>query len=244
MLCALGGVVAIIRGILSGRRPPYEPAGSTVGGSPPEAIEGRAEAIVVLNSPATDKACVQYEEKIKVSAPPGEMANAEGKETAGEVFEDFVGFEMADRAVGAFLVTSAAGKAIVWPGVEDVSYMDGWTTRKNDYGDRKVYERYLRAGVIVRVRGVPGKLPQMMSEMETEAEDLPSDLLRALESRADLASLPCYWPRKGRPFSVKEEGAELDAGDEETGPVAHFVLAGVAFLLAAALLYCAYGRLF
>src|SRR3569832_182523 len=203
MLCALGGLVAIVRGILSGRRPPYSPAGSTLpSGGWPEATEGRTEAIVMLEAPATDKECVQYEEKVKASAPVGELSDDKGNEAVLEQVEDLIDFEIADRAVGAFVVKSDAGKAIVWPGVDDVSYMDGWTSKENDAEDRDVYERILRAGMIVRVRGVPGTISQMMSEMATEAEDLPEDLLKALESRADLSNLACYWPRKNSRFSV------------------------------------------
>jgi len=228
---------------MSGRRPPYSPAGSTADGAPPEAIEGRTEAIVMLDSPATDRKCVQYEEKVEASSPVGELADDGGKEAVMNQVEDLLDFKISGRAVGVFLVKSDAGKAIVWPGLGDVRYMDGWTKRKNDYGDRRSEERCLREGMIVRVRGVPGKLPQMMSEMTTEAEDLPGDLLKTLETRKDLADLACYWPRKDSPFSVEEEGAELDAGDEETGPIAHFILAGVAFLLAATLMFCAYRRI-
>ena len=228
---------------MSGRRPPYSPAGSMVNGYPPEAIEGRTEAIVMLDSPATDQKCVQYEEKVESAAPTGELANDSGAEAVLDQVEDLIEFEIADRAVGAFLVKSDAGKAIVWPGVGDVSYMDGWTKRENDAGDREHDERFLREGMIVRVRGVPGTLQQMMTEMTTEAEDLPEDLLKALQSRADLRELGCYWPSKNTKSSVEEEGAETDEGDEETGPVAHFVLAGVAFLLAATLMLCAYKRI-
>lgn len=244
ILSSIGGLTAIVRGILSGRRPPYSPAGSMLpSGGWPEAIEGRTEAIVMLESPATDKDCVQYEEKVKASAPVGELADDKGNEAVGAQIEDLLDFEIADRAVGAFLVKSDAGKAIVWPGVGDVAYMDGWTDKENDSEDRDVYERILRANMIVRVRGVPGTISQMMNEMVEEAEDLPEDLLKALESRQDLSNLACYWPRKNSRFSVEEEGAELDEGDEETGPVAHFVLAGVAFLLAGVLMFCAFKRI-
>jgi len=244
LLSALAGVVAIIRGILSGRRPPYSPAGSTLdSGGWPEAIEGKTEAIVTLESPATNSECVQYEEKVKSSAPVGELANDDGQEAALSQVEDMMSFEIADRAVGVFLVASEAGKALVWPGIGDVGYEDGWTKRENAFEDRESEERILRAGMIVRVRGTPGPISQMMSEMIDEAEDLPEDLLKALQSRGDLSALACYWPRKGRHFSVEEEGAELDEGDEETGPVAHFVLAAVAFLLAGVLMFCAYKRI-
>jgi hypothetical protein len=244
VLCAGGGLFAIYRGILSGRRPPYSPAGSTLpSGAWPEAIEGRSEAIVMLDSPATSRECVQYEEKIESAPLTGELADDEGRESTLSQVEDLLEFEIADRAVGAFLVASAAGKAIVWPGVGDVRYMDGWTKRENNAGDRESDERFLRAGMIVRVRGTPGTISQMMSEMVERAEDLPEDLLKALETRQDLSSLPCYWPRKGGKLWVEEEGAETDEGDEETGPIAHLVLAAVAFLLAGVLMFCAYKRI-
>jgi hypothetical protein len=241
VLSSIAGLTAIIRGIMSGYRPPYSPAGTSLpSGGWPEAIEGRTEAIVMLESPTTDKECVQYEEKVEASAPVGELADANAKEAVLNQVEDMMDFEIADRAVGVFLVSSDKGKAIVWPGLGDVAYEDGWTKKENDYEDRESEERILRAGMIVRVRGVPGTISQMMSEMVDEAEDLPEDLLKALKTRGDLSSLACYWPRKNTHFSVEEEGAELDEGEDETGPFAHFVLAGVAFLLAGTLVFCAY----
>lgn len=241
---SVAGFAAVIAGLLAARRAPYMPPGSTLpSGAPPEAIEGRAEAIVMLESPATNSECVQYEERVEASAPPGELADDDGKEGVLAQVEDFVPFQIADRAVGVFLVAGETGKAIVWPGLGTVSYEDGWTKRKNDSGDRESDERILRAGTIVRVRGTAGLLSQMLTEMSTEAEDLPEDLLHALQTRADLAPLACYWPNKRASFSVEEEGAVLDEGEDEAGLGLNLIVAAVAFALSALLIFCAYRRI-
>lgn len=240
LLSALGGLGAVVAGLAANRRPPYLPAGSTLrSGAPPEAIEGRAQAIVTMESPTTNSDCVLYEERVDASVPPGDLhSDDDGK--LEEFEEEVVDYEIVDRCVGVFLVASDAGKAIVWPALGTVSYMDSWTSRENDHQNRKSSERMLKAGTIVRVRGEPGMFSQMMEEMVPSAEELPEDLLHALQTRADLVSLPCYWPRKKTEFSVEEEGAELDEGDEVAGPTAHYVMSGVAFALSGMLLFCAY----
>lgn len=240
LFSALGGVGAIVAGLVANRRPPYMPAGSTLrSGAPPEAIEGRIEAIAEMESPTTNSDCVFYEERVDASVPPGDLhSDDDGK--LQEFEEEVVDYEIVDRTVGVFVVASEAGKAIVWPALGTVSYMDSWTSRENDRQNRKSSERMLKAGTIVRVRGEPGMFSQMLEEMEPAAEELPEDVFHALRSRPDLPSLPCYWPRKNTEFSVEEEGAELDEGDEVAGPVAHYVMSGVAFALSGMLLFCAY----
>jgi hypothetical protein len=236
----LAGIGAIVAGLVANRRSPYMPAGSTSrSGAAPEAIEGYAQAIVTLESPTTNSECVLYEERVDASVPPGDLHSDDDGKLA-EVIEETVDFEIVDRSVGVFLLASEAGKALVWPGLGTVSYMDSWTSRENDSENRTSAERMLKAGVIVRVRGEPGMFSQMMEEMSQAADDLPEDLLHALQTRADLIQLPCYWPRKRGEFSVEEEGAELDEGDEVAGPVAHYVMSGVAFVLSGLLLFCAY----
>lgn len=241
LISFLAGIGAIAAALAAKRLPPYMPAGSTLrSGAPPEAIEGYTQAIVTMESPTTNSECILYEEKVEASVPPGDLHSDDDGKLA-EVIEETVEFEIVDRSVGVFLVASEARKALVWPGLGTVSYMDTWSSRENDSENRTSAERMLKAGTIVRVRGEPGMFSQMMEEMSQAADDLPEDLLHALQTRADLIQLPCYWPRKRGPaFSVEEEGAELDEGDEVAGPVAHYVMSGVAFALSGLLLFCAY----
>ena len=239
ILSAVAAVAAVLTGIAANRRPSPAPAGSTMpSGAAPPLIEGRAEPIVMMEAPATNRECVQYSERVEASVPPGDLHSDDGGE-AEEIIEETVDQNIVNRAVGAFLVVSDAGQAIVWPALNDVRYVEGWTSRENDDENRTSYEKVLPKDTIVRVFGTPGMHSQMMEEMVERAEDLPDDLLRELQTRPDLPSLPCYWPRGGE-FWVEEEGAELDEGDDEAGLGLHLAFAAVASVLSAVLLACAY----
>jgi hypothetical protein len=195
----------------------------------------------MLEAPATNRECVQYSERVDAAVPADDLhSDDDGK--AQEAVEETVAQRIVDRAVGVFLVVSEAGQAIAWPGLGDVRYIEGWTSRENDDENRTSYEKVLPKDTIVRVFGRPGMHAQMMQDMIDRAEDLPEELLQALQTRPDLQSLPCYWPRGGE-FWVEEEGSELDAGDDEAGLGLHLAFAAVAAVLSVVLLACAYKRI-
>ena len=239
ILAAFAALVATILGFRARGRPDPMPAGSVLrNGAPPPLIEGRAEPIMMLEAPATNRECVQYTERVDASVPPGDLhSDDDGK--LEEFAEEVVDQEIVNRAVGVFLVVSEAGKAIVWPTLDDVSYVEGWSSRENDSENRTSSEKVLPKDTIVRVFGSPGMHSQMMEEMIERAEDLPEDLLHALQTRPDLQSLPCYWPRGGE-FWVEEEGAVLEEGEDEAGLGLHLTFAAVAAVLSVVLLTCSY----
>jgi hypothetical protein len=249
ILSGLAGAVSAAAALIASRRP--VPA--------PGFIEGRAAPIVALSSPATGRDCVQYHERVETPRPQAlleGLAEAEAENRRGFYDEEAiagravgsffagraVGTYFVNRTVGAFLVESEAGKAVVWPDEKSMSYAAGWTARETDDGSRVSSERILPVGAKVRVSGTPGTFDAMMAGMARQAADLPNDLLTALQMREDLRALPCYWPRGGG-FSVEEEGAVLDEGDEPAGPGVYLMIAAAAFLLSALLMTCAYRRI-
>ncbi len=186
-----------------------------------DAPTGRATPLTELFSPVTERPCACYRERMtpEVERPLSERSRP--------LYPDC----LFDRVRGVFLVETASGRVLVWPGLNSVAFADGWTQRSRS-GENVLEEQVLAAGAQVVVRVAPGRYEEMMTAMASVAADQPLETLKALQTRADLRGLPCYWPGASELLIQEVSG---DPADEPAGP-GTFIVAGAAFIGLAALL--------
>lgn len=136
---------------------------------------------------------------------------------------------ISDGERGVFLVNDGSRTVLVWPTGIPIGYCGGWDRRESPDGGRLVRERTIEAGARVLLRGRAGRFSDMMAAMSGSASDLPTELLRVLQTREDLRALPCFW--SGNLEGLWEEGAEPEPPGELglTALIAGLACAAVSF---------------
>ncbi|MDE2489782.1 MAG: hypothetical protein KGM24_02980 [Elusimicrobia bacterium] len=194
---------------------------------------GLARALVPTQGPASGRDCAYYQERDAGAPLGGAFSGGQDDPDAGGTF--------AAHDSGVFLVEDAAGgRALVWPDPSAVGFVEGWSERPNSDGSpRVVSERALADGAPVELTGPAGSYAQMMAAMGAGAENLPPDVLRALQTRPDLRALPCYWPGP-QGLTVREiPSGGPSWGDQPMSSTPQYLFAFGCFVLSALMIFAA-----
>ncbi len=158
-------------------------------------VAGKASALIPAESPVTKTPCVYW------------CVRVVSGEVSGDLDDGGASLDSDEKESGVFLIDDGQGRALVWPDGR-IRFAAGWHESLKGDGFHDVAERLVAEGATVSVVGRAGSFETMMTEMLPRALELTPDLLKALQTRPELRSLPCFWPRNQGEFLVAEGSPE------------------------------------
>jgi len=200
VLAPLGALAAAVGWLRRRRGDARRPAPVYLGVLPAALVlvSGRASALIPFPAPATGRPCVYWRRRVTSAEVSGSVEGGDGVASASSDEDD----------AGLFLIDDGQGRALVWPDGR-MSFAGGWhESLKGVDGFRDLAELVVLEGATVSVVGRAGSLERMFADMGERAAELPPDLLRALQTRADLRGLPCFWPGADDGFRAAEGSPE------------------------------------